>query len=108
MRLPPRLTVVIRSKVGVWFPICAFDERRQLNPLPIEPPTKRLPLVSTSSVPVRAEFGRLIGVIQVSPLSVERVNSPVSQAKKPVQNWYWNPCPAPLVLSMVNHSLSPP
>jgi len=85
------LTVVIRSKVGVWFPICAFDERRQLNPLPTEPPTKRLPLVSTSSVPVRAEFGILIGVIQVIPPSVERVNSPVSHAKKPVQNWYWNP-----------------
>src|SRR6266567_3705192 len=25
-----------------------------------------------------------------------------------LQAWYWNPCPVPLVLSMVNHSLSPP
>ena len=25
-----------------------------------------------------------------------------------LQNWYWNPCPVPLVLSMVNHCLSPP
>src|SRR6476660_5227569 len=26
----------------------------------------------------------------------------------PSYAWYWNPCPGPLVLSIVNHALSPP
>src|SRR6266480_7362746 len=107
IRKPPRLTRVFWSNVGVTPPFCALDERRHLNwPLKSDPPMKRLPLVSTSSAPVSVSFGTLIGLIQVSPPSVERVNSPKSQAKKPVQNWYWNPCPGPPVLSMVNHSLS--
>src|SRR6266550_2267532 len=89
--LPPRLTVVVWSKVGVTFPFCALVERTHKNWLPIEPPIKRLPLVSTSSVPCMGELGILIGVIQLTPPSVDRLNSPPSQLKKPVQNWYWNP-----------------
>ena len=50
----------------------------------------------------------LIGFCQVAPPSVERLNSPEVQAKKPVQNWYWKPWPMLAgVLSSVNHSLSP-
>ncbi len=50
----------------------------------------------------------LIGVYQVPPPSVERLNPPNSQAANSVQNWYWKPCPMLVgVLSMVNHSLSP-
>src|SRR6266478_9072149 len=71
-RWPPRLTAVLRSKVGVWPPICALLERSQKNVLPPWPPTKRLPLVSTSSVPSVGELGILIGACQVTPPSVER------------------------------------
>src|SRR5205823_15044399 len=80
MRLPPRLTLVTWSKVGVTFGSCALDERTHQNGLP-PPARKRLPLVSTSIAPVSGELGILIGVIQVAPLSVERLNSPTSQAR---------------------------
>src|SRR6266516_5301770 len=72
------------------------------------PPTKRLPLVSTSSVPHTTELGILRGLCQVIPPSVERLNWPKLHSAAVLQVWYWKPCPIPLVLSMVNHSLSPP
>src|SRR6266568_1931165 len=110
---PPRLTVVTWSKVGVTPPFCALDERtHQIWPVVrFTAPIKRLPLLSTSSVPHWGELGIKIGLIQVTPPSVDRLNAPPSQGGGlfvRVQNWYWKPCPMPLVLSMVNHSLSPP
>src|SRR6184192_1012076 len=108
-RLPPMLTGVTWSKVGVWPPICALLERTQLKLLDPSPPIKRLPLVSTSSVPKSVPLGTTIGVCQVTPPSVERWNStPPPLQLMPSSDWYWKPCPEPLVLSMVNHSLSPP
>src|SRR4029077_9538001 len=72
-RLPPRFTAVFRSKEGVWPPICALLERRQRNPVPpVQPPTKTLPLVSTSKVPYMGEFGKATGLCQVTPPFVER------------------------------------
>src|SRR6266446_3395132 len=108
--LPPRLTAVFRSKVGVWPPICALLERTQRNvEPPLQPPIKTLPLVSTSSVPYIGELGITIGDCQVTPPFVERWNStPLPLQLMPSSAWYWKPCPGPLVLSMVNHSLSPP
>src|SRR6266478_8081805 len=106
---PPRLTAVLRSKVGVWPPIWALLERSQKNPLFPSPPTNRLPLVSTSSVPYIGELGITIGDCQVTPPLVERWNcTPLPLQLMPSSAWYWKPCPGPLVLSMVNHSLSPP
>src|SRR5437667_6816386 len=76
-KLPPRLTWVTRSKVGVTPPFCALLERIHQNGLPkFAPPIKRLPFVSTSSVPHTGELGILIGFIQVTPPSVERLNCP--------------------------------
>src|SRR5206468_9984461 len=73
------------------------------------PPTNRLPFVSTSRVPYIGEFGILIGACQVTPPLVERWNcTPPPLQLMPSSAWYWKPCPGPLVLSMVNHSLSPP
>src|SRR6266853_804569 len=74
VRLPPRLTAVLWSKVGVWFPYCALLERSQekMVPAPFSPPTKTLPLVSTSSVPILVELGIAIGACQMTPPSVER------------------------------------
>src|SRR5436309_8040139 len=107
--LPPMLTWVLRSKVGVWPPICALLERTQLKLLKLSPPIKRLPLVSTSSVPKSVPSGTTIGACQVTPPSVDRWNStPPPLQLMPSSDWYWKPCPEPLVLSMVNHSLSPP
>src|SRR5947208_16762318 len=108
--VPPRLTAVFWSKVGVSPPICALLERTQLNVLPLaQPPIKRLPLVSTSSVPYIGEPGTAIGVCQVTPPLVERWNStPPPLQLIPSSDWYWKPCPGPLVLSIVNHCLSPP
>src|SRR5437667_7511962 len=108
-RLPPRLTVVTWSKVGVTFGFCALLERTHQNPLPLSPaPIKRLPLLATSSVPHWGALGMLTGVCQVIPPSVDRLNPPKSQAANSVQNWYWKPCPMLVgVLSTVNHSLSP-
>src|SRR2546422_5004805 len=74
-RLPPMLTVVTWSKVGVTLGFCALEERmhqKVLNPSP--PPIKRLPLLATSSVPQCAELGRLSGFCQVTPASVDRLN----------------------------------
>src|SRR5947207_8694221 len=108
-RLPPRLTAVLWSKVGVWPPIWALLERSQKNPLNPSPPINRLPLVSTSSVPSVGELRITIGVCQVTPPSVERWNcTPLPLQLIPSLDWYWKPCPGPLVLSMANHSLSPP
>src|SRR5437763_5788740 len=108
--VPPRLAAVFWSKVGVWPPICALLERTQRSVLPLtQPPIKRLPLVSTSSVPYIGEPGTAIGVCQLTPPLVERWNStPPPLQLIPSSDWYWKPCPGPLVLSMVNHSLSPP
>src|SRR6266436_2274966 len=80
-RLPPRLTGVTWSKVGVWPPNCALLERTQLKLLNPSPPIKRLPLVSTSSVPRSVPPGTTIGDCQVTPPLVER----------------WNSTPAPLL-----------
>src|SRR5262249_3407237 len=74
----------------------------------LAPPIKRLPLVATSRVPHTGELGILSGLCQVNPPSVDRLNCPKLQGAAVLQAWYWNPCPVPLVLSMVNHSLSPP
>src|SRR5438132_12200588 len=72
-RLPPRLTAVFRSKEGVWPPIWALLERTQRNDVPpLQPPTKTLPLVSTSRVPYMGEFGRTTGLCQVTPPLVDR------------------------------------
>src|SRR5213079_472338 len=106
---PPMLTWVLRSKVGVWPPICALLERTQEKLLNPSPPIKRLPLVSTSSVPKSVPLGTTIGACQVTPPSVERWNStPPPLQLMPSSDWYWKPWPGPLVLWMVNHSLSPP
>src|SRR4051812_2159104 len=73
--LPPRSTGVIRSNDGVTAGFCALLERMHQNWLPVSPPpTKRLPLLSTSSVPNWASFGILIGVCQVAPPSTDRLN----------------------------------
>src|SRR5438128_7633037 len=78
-RLPPRLTTVFWSKVGVCPPICALLERPQRNVVPpLQPPTKRLPFVSTSSVPNCGELGIAMAVCQITPPSVERLNRPLT------------------------------
>jgi len=107
---PPRLTAVFRSKEGVWPAICALLERRQRNPVPpVQPPTKTLPLVSTSTVPYMGEFGRVTELCHVTPPFVERCNAALVPAQLAASYiWYWKPCPGPFVLSIVNHSLSPP
>src|SRR5882724_3842301 len=104
------LTPVLRSKVGVWPPICALLERSQKNVSNPSPPINRLPLVSTSSVPIVGSLGIWMGACQVTPPSVEGWNSttPVLSQSAPSLDWYWKPCPGPFVLSMVNHCLSPP
>src|SRR6476620_10094174 len=109
-RPPPRLTAVFRSKEGVWPAICALLERTQRNPVPpVQPPTKTLPLVSTSRVPYMGPFGILTGDCQVVPPFVERWNpTPLPKQLAPSYIWYWIPCPGPPVLSMVNQALSPP
>src|ERR1044071_1824974 len=108
-RKPPMLTSVTWSKVGVWSPNCALLERTQLKLVNPSPPIKRLPLESTSSVPSVGPLGMVIGDCQVIPPSVERWNcTPLPLQLKPSLDWYWNPCPGPLVLSMLNHCLSPP
>src|SRR5882724_3982520 len=108
-RSPPMLMFCVTwSKLGVWFPICALLERTQAKVFP-SPPIKRLPFVSTSSVPSVGPPGIMIGACQVIPPSVERWNcTPPPLQLIPSSAWYWKPCPGPLVLSMVNHSLSPP
>src|SRR6476659_11212409 len=83
---PPRLTAVFRSKEGVWPAICALLERTQRNAVPpLQPPTKTLPLVSTSRVPYIGELGITIGACQVTPPLVER--------------WNWTPLPLQLIPS---------
>src|SRR5215217_7435895 len=81
--LPPMLTVVTWSKLGVTAGSCALLERMHQKLLPsLLPPMYRLPLDATSSVPQSGSMGMLMGVCQVAPPSVERLNSPKSQAKK--------------------------
>ena len=72
----PRLTAVLWSKVGVTAPFFALVERTHQiwSVLRFTPPRKRLPFESTSSVPQAGELGMLIGFIQVTPPSVERLN----------------------------------
>src|SRR5207249_9422799 len=54
-------------------------------------------------------FGILFAGAQVPPPLVERwTSTPPPLQLIPSSAWYWKPCPGPLVLSMVNHSLSPP
>src|SRR5207249_9171219 len=77
-------------------------------PKSASPPMKRFPFVSTSRVPKSVELGTAMGVIQVTPPSVERLNCPLPLQVVVSQDWYWKPCPGPFVLSMVNHCLSPP
>src|SRR4029453_2113496 len=73
------------------------------------PPTKRLPFVSTSSVPHVGDWGIKIGFIQATPPSVERLNClPPQLLPLVLQAWYWNPGPMPPGLSMVTHCLAPP
>src|SRR5882762_11041420 len=108
-RSPPILMFwVTWSKVGVWPPTCALLERTQEKVFP-SPPIKRLPFVSTSSVPSVGPLGITIGACQVIPPSVDRWNwTPLPLQLIPSLDWYWKPCPGPPVLSMVNHCLSPP
>src|SRR5882724_3646737 len=91
-RLPPRLTVVTWSKVGVTFGFCALLERTHQNWLlnACPPPINRLPLVATSRVPHWGTLGMLIGVCHGAPPSVERLNPPKSHPPS-VQSWYWKP-----------------
>src|SRR6476469_9927362 len=71
-RVPPILMFCVTwSKVGVWPPFCALLERTQVKVFP-SPPIKRLPLVSTSSVPSVGALGIMIGACQVIPPSVDR------------------------------------
>ena len=92
IRLPPRSTEAVWSKVGVTPPFCALLERIHQNGLlKFAPPIKRLPFVSTSSVPHTGELGILIGFIQVTPPSVDRLNCPPPQVAEVLQAWYWNP-----------------
>src|SRR5437764_4583817 len=92
--LPPRLTETFWSKVGVTAGFCALLDRTQKNELPKSPPPmKRLPLVSTSSVPHTGWLGMAIGFIHVIPPSVERLNcvpKPLHGAEV-LQAWYWKP-----------------
>src|SRR6266404_6210297 len=89
MRSPPMLTEVIWSNVGVWPPTCALLERTQLKLLNPSPPIKRLPLVSTSSVPSVGSCGMVIGACQVTPPSVERWNwTPPPLQLIPSSDWY--------------------
>ena len=71
-------------------PICALLERMHQNWVPTRssPPMNSLPLVSTSGVPCMTPWGILIGLCQLMPPSVERLNSPDEQGKLAVQNWY--------------------
>src|SRR5919108_2789373 len=88
-RKPPMLTEVTWSKVGVWPPNCALLERTQLKSLNPSPPIKRLPLVSTSSVPSVGDCGMVIGACQVTPPSVERWNcTPPPLQLMPSSDWY--------------------
>src|ERR1041385_5230521 len=108
---PPRLTFVLWSKLGIDPASFALVERtHQIWPVfRLTPPTKRLPFVSTSRVPQDGSLGILTGFIQVKPPSIERVNCrPPKLLPLLLQHWYWKPCPMLLVLSIVNHCLSPP
>src|SRR5205807_10066503 len=91
--LPPRLTAVTWSKVGMRPRFCALLERMHQTWLPSSPPPiKRLPLASTSSVPQTGWLGISIGFIHVIPPSVERLNClPPQLLPSVLQNWYWNP-----------------
>src|SRR5207237_9146838 len=81
-RLPPMLTVVTWSKVGVTFGFCALDERIHQKALPLfPPPMYRLPLDATSSDPHCGELGTLIVLCQLAPALVDRLNPPNCQAK---------------------------
>src|SRR4029077_14450244 len=85
-RSPPILMFCVTwSKVGVWPPICALLERTQEKVFP-SPPIKRLPFVSTSSVPYVGPLGIMIGACHVIPPSVER--------------WNGTPCPLQLIPSL--------
>src|SRR5438552_7073425 len=88
-RKPPMLTGVTRSKVGVCPPNCALLERTQLKLLDPSPPIKRLPLVSTSSVPKSVPSGTMTGACQVTPPSVDRWNcTPPPLQLAPSSDWY--------------------
>src|ERR1051325_9020823 len=75
-RLPPRSTCALWSNVGVTAGFCASLERTHQNGLlkPSAPPIKTLPLLAMSIVPHTGALGIKIGLIQVAPLSVERLN----------------------------------
>src|SRR4029453_10207146 len=66
---PPRLTAVLRSKVGTTVPFFALVERtHQIPPVfKFTPPIKTLPSESTSNVPHAGELGMLMGSIQINP-----------------------------------------
>src|SRR4051812_7332743 len=74
--LPPRLTLATRSKVGTTPLFLALLERRDhiWFVFKFTPPINKLPSASTSGVPHRGVFGRKIGLIQVDPPSVDRLN----------------------------------
>src|SRR5215475_13699763 len=73
---PPRLTAVVRSKVGTIAPFFSFVERTHQIPPVVKftPPIKTLPSESTSNVPHAGEFGMLMGSNHVDPPLMDRVN----------------------------------
>src|SRR6476646_9046251 len=108
---PPILTAVLRSKLGMAAGFFALVERMHQNWFVsgLTPPRKRLPVVSTSSVPQTGVLGMKTGSSQFAPPSTERENClPWKLFPAVLHHWYWNPCPVLLVLSIVNHCLSPP
>src|SRR5207244_10903234 len=96
-RLPPRLTAVLWSKVGVWPPNCALLERSQKNPLNPSPPTYTLPLVSTSSVPRSGPLGTTTRACPVTPPSGARLPWPPPPRGGASPAWYGRPFAGPPV-----------
>src|SRR6266478_7777127 len=85
IRLPPIFTVVTWSNVGVpgWFALLERIHQKLLPPSPA--PIKTLWFDATSRVPHRGELGMLIGALQVTPLSVDRLNNPPPQVAAGLQ-----------------------
>src|SRR3954466_10756814 len=83
-------TSVTRSKVGVMVAFLASLERTHqvLPKSALIPPMKRLPALSTSSVPNDGELGIKIGSIQLNPPSVERLKRRPSKLFPPaLHDW---------------------
>src|SRR2546430_1019838 len=79
IKLPPILTVVTWSKVGVpgWLALLDRIHQKLLPPSPA--PINTWWFDATSTVPHTGEFGMVTGSLQVTPPSVDRLNDPPSQ-----------------------------